>query len=262
MSLSVGVIAWLAAAAIAEGGEEISFSQCQQDLTLTPLWPRNYTGFFVESGAYDGVTGSNTLLFERRGWNGLLVEPSADNFALILANASRKARAFHGILSASKDQKNVSFPCGKSQTGSVHTKAVTQPLSLCNVESKTLTELLLSAAGFGQRVVDFWSLDVEGAEPGVLDVFDQDAIEVGVLLIEANKGDRNTRSIRMAMEGKGFREVGRTYYIRAGLCAGHPTQKKRTHPLKTQDLIFINPKYFAARGWKVPAKVQDVQLEN
>ena len=33
-------------------------------------------GFFIEAGANDGVTQSNTLFFERhRGWRGLLVEP-------------------------------------------------------------------------------------------------------------------------------------------------------------------------------------------
>ena len=39
-------------------------------------------GVFADVGGYDGVTGSNTLFFEqRRGWSGLLVEPSPANLA-------------------------------------------------------------------------------------------------------------------------------------------------------------------------------------
>lgn len=33
------------------------------------------SGSFVELGAYDGITQSNTLHFEERGWRGILIEP-------------------------------------------------------------------------------------------------------------------------------------------------------------------------------------------
>jgi FkbM family methyltransferase len=42
-------------------------------------WLRRYVtqkhGVFVEAGANDGVTQSNTLYFEKAGWTGLLIEP-------------------------------------------------------------------------------------------------------------------------------------------------------------------------------------------
>lgn len=39
------------------------------------------TGSFVELGALDGVTGSNTIIFERcLGWRGLLIEANPSNF--------------------------------------------------------------------------------------------------------------------------------------------------------------------------------------
>lgn len=39
-------------------------------------WLDRRGGFFIEAGANDGITQSNTLYFERyRGWTGLLVEP-------------------------------------------------------------------------------------------------------------------------------------------------------------------------------------------
>ena len=62
----------------------LSFSQNGQDRWIfeqlvEPLLlrsPRALAGVFVEAGAVDGVTNSNTLFFERYlGWSGLLVEP-------------------------------------------------------------------------------------------------------------------------------------------------------------------------------------------
>ena len=33
-------------------------------------------GFFIEAGGYDGLSGTNSLLFElKHNWTGLLVEP-------------------------------------------------------------------------------------------------------------------------------------------------------------------------------------------
>ena len=40
-----------------------------------------FDGFFIEAGAYDGYTVSNSLFFEiYRGWKGLLVEAHPDNY--------------------------------------------------------------------------------------------------------------------------------------------------------------------------------------
>ena len=41
-------------------------------------------GFFIEAGAFDGETISNTLHFElNRGWTGLLVEPDPVAFKVL-----------------------------------------------------------------------------------------------------------------------------------------------------------------------------------
>jgi len=54
---------------------ERSFGLDQLDLKLA-LYVKFAGGFFVEAGANDGITQSNTALLARyRGWRGLLVEP-------------------------------------------------------------------------------------------------------------------------------------------------------------------------------------------
>ena len=55
-----------------------SFSQAGQDVFLDQVLFKSKlrNGFFIEAGAFDLVTHSNTLFFEmERGWTGILVEP-------------------------------------------------------------------------------------------------------------------------------------------------------------------------------------------
>lgn len=47
-------------------------------------------GFFIECGAYDGETRSNTLFLERfNGWTGLLIEADPINFTKMLRKNRR-----------------------------------------------------------------------------------------------------------------------------------------------------------------------------
>lgn len=43
-------------------------------------WVDRPDGFFVELGAFDGLTQSNSLHFEQRGWRGLLIEPEPEAY--------------------------------------------------------------------------------------------------------------------------------------------------------------------------------------
>jgi hypothetical protein len=56
----------------------------------------NYDGgFFVEIGANDGVTQSNTLYFEQfRQWSGILVEPTHLNYFKCRANRAKYTKVF------------------------------------------------------------------------------------------------------------------------------------------------------------------------
>ena len=50
-------------------------------------------GFFIEAGAFDGETFSNTLFFElKKNWTGLLVEPNPDAFEILQMKVSKTNR--------------------------------------------------------------------------------------------------------------------------------------------------------------------------
>ena len=56
----------------------------EQDIVLAYFQSRK--GFFLDIGANDGVTLSNTYALQLQGWSGVLVEPSEEAFNRILAN--------------------------------------------------------------------------------------------------------------------------------------------------------------------------------
>ena len=79
-----------------------SKSQFREETVLLPLLlhAANLTGSrtFVEIGAFDGITYSNTLAIERcHGWRGLLIEGNPANFARLNASG-RSAVKMHSAV--------------------------------------------------------------------------------------------------------------------------------------------------------------------
>merc|ERR1719240_424327 len=91
-----------------KGTEKACYGQWGQDMLLYPILSQISNGFFVESGAFDGEEGSNTLLYEMKGWRGLLVEPGRLNFAT-LQQKHRRAYAFNGALSPTRKMEMLTF---------------------------------------------------------------------------------------------------------------------------------------------------------
>ena len=164
-------------------------------------------GYFVELGANDGVTQSNSLYFERhRGWKGLLVEPIPHKYLECLKNRSAESSIFcnacvpfsykHKFLEVLYSNL-MSIPTGLD--GDLddplnHAKNGIQFLENHEVNFKfgavarPLNDLLLEADA--PRVIDFLSLDVEGAEIQVLKGVDFSQFEFQYMCIESRSPDK------------------------------------------------------------------------
>ena len=60
------------------------------DETLSVLLPHK-NGYYVEIGANDGISQSNSLYFERKkNWSGILVEPDKYNFRILTRNRKKR----------------------------------------------------------------------------------------------------------------------------------------------------------------------------
>lgn len=54
----------------------MTYAQAGEDEILFRFFGGQAQGYFVDVGAYDGTTYSNTYLFEKMGWRGICVEPN------------------------------------------------------------------------------------------------------------------------------------------------------------------------------------------
>ena len=154
-------------------------------------------GFFIESGGYDGEDLSNSLFFElKRNYTGLLVEPNVFNYKKLL-EVNRRAFSVNACYSTSGLPMLVDFVNAKA-LGAI--KEIDQKMKLMGSlpkqvqqdnlqgESKALClsfySILLSV---GNPVVDYLSLDIEGAELPVLKTIPWDKVDIKVLSIECGQ---------------------------------------------------------------------------
>lgn len=178
--------------------------------------PLKTNGTFIESGAGDGVKASNTLFFEEQlGWSGLLVEGSADNFVKLVRDGRRK-RATKTFAAVCEETGTAKFVGDGLAAGALedmtrhHVESWGRHfrnLEVYDVPCERM-EALVRRAGLG-RVVDLWSIDVEGGEWRALNSFDWDAYEVRVVVIEMG---------RSCFGGGGGRNRCETLLRRRGFC--------------------------------------------
>lgn len=224
-----------------------SYSQWGQDLTLLTLFGDNLENpFFLESGAAKGEFGSNTVLLEKKGWEGMLVEPSPDAFDELLSK-NRKAFAFNGGISTDECSRLMHFNTERGQGSVVDSTGAT----LVQVEP---VHSLLEAVG--RKTVDLWSLDVEGPELAILKATDFTKIEVGVMLIEMNSGWfwSDKKSIQNVMTAAGFIDIGTSKYRYKWGSAFESILllPERCRVWSDLDHYFVNPEYFKQRDLPIP----------
>eukprot|EP00536_Pseudo-nitzschia_multiseries_P014252 jgi/Psemu1/214205/e_gw1.678.13.1 len=150
-------------------------------------------GNIVEMGAFNGVQEANSRFFETcLGWNTLLVEGNPSMFRDLVRNRPH-AHRFNFAPSCSEEDertnKTVSFD-GVRRTnaglrlpdGSVTTAYANDPKPTVEVPCGSLTKVLIDVFPGGH--VSFFSLDVEGSEPSVLEHIDLEKVFVEIFIVE------------------------------------------------------------------------------
>lgn len=178
-------------------------------------------GYYVELGANDGVTQSNSLYFERhRGWRGLLVEPSPHNFIKCFANRSGRNHivcaacvsfeypsefvrmTYSNLMSTAKGlESDVIDPEAHARLGQQFL-GEREPMFDFGAIARPLNDLLVEAQA--PEKIDFLSLDVEGAEIEVLKGVDHERFRFKYLLVECRAIDE----MRAFLDTKRYRFVG------------------------------------------------------
>ena len=155
-------------------------------------------GVFIEAGANDGISQSNTYYLENgRKWTGLLVEAIPELYLKCKAERKR-SRVFNCGLVASNHPKATitmhfanlmsvaegAMPPGEMQDHLQFGIECQQLAGTYEVEVPAVT-LAALIERCGIRQIDFLSLDVEGGEAGVLDGLDLRVNRPTFILVEA-----------------------------------------------------------------------------
>lgn len=174
------------------------FSQFGQDqYVVETLFPAKRGGFFVDIGAHDGVSGSNTCYFERNlGWSGLCIEPIPEVFDQLKEN--RECDLICGCIAAEKGSAKFLRITGPGEVLS-GLEINSPPEHRAWVRNEvarlggSIVELEVSCLRFNDLIaerrvsqIDYLSIDTEGAELDILRTIDFQACPIQVLDIENN----------------------------------------------------------------------------
>ena len=177
---------------VEERAREGPHAQFGEDRILERIFGGQEAGYCVEVGAYDGVTGSATYLFEQKGWECLLVEPIPE-----LAEQIRRSRRCLVVNCAASAQEGETTFYVADRVEQMSTLELTPgheewihrvggAVRAITVPTRTL-DTLLDEAGFPR--IDFVTIDVEGHELDVLQGLSLETRRPRVVILEDNVVD-------------------------------------------------------------------------
>ena len=172
--------------------ESYSLNDCKGmplDKKLDILFNHKTNGFYIELGAFDGITQSNTCFFEfNRNWKGLLIEPSKCSFDLCCKNRPNSIVVNCCCVSNTYNYTTILGDFNSKLMSSVNGKRL-QSNELIEAKAMTLERILDENKIYEE--IDFLSLDTEGYELSVLQGLNLDKYRPKYLLIEIYSNDFN-----------------------------------------------------------------------
>ena len=202
------------------------YSQVGQDRFLLENFFRGKRGgVFLDIGAYDGETLSNTLFFEKTmGWTGLCVEPLPSAFAKL--RATRKAICENlcvGDFEGEGEFIDADDHGGPNQQMFSGLTANFDPRHILRIEAMTktrvkrkvkVTKLSTLLAKHSLFDIDYCSIDTEGAELAILSDFDPERFRIKIFTIENNWDDAAIPNLMAAKGYEFFAKLEQDYFFK------------------------------------------------
>ena len=202
-------------------------SQAGQDKMIKKnFFDGKKNGFFIEIGAYDGISGSNCYHFERfLNWDGIAIEPSNIQFEKLKKN--RKCKVLNNAISDEvKEVEFIEVTEGLTQMSGINDSSSERNFKIISNNQASKTDSIkLKTITFDEIVpknkdIDYLSIDIEGGEMNLLKSIDFKTNSIKVISVENNiPKEQNFKNF--------FEEINFTYLDRIG-----------------QDEIFYNRQYF------------------
>lgn len=182
-----------------------------QTNAIRTILKNKQNGFFVECGAYDGETRSNTLALERYlGWDGLLIEADPINFSKMMEK-NRNAYLTATCLSIKPYPSVNTFLMAKN-IGRLHdphdpdrylpnTLDVVHSGVHISVQCFPFGDLM---AALNVTTINYFSLDVEGDELQVLRTIPFSRLNIETLSVEFSHVPNGEKKLINFMNKKGY----------------------------------------------------------
>jgi FkbM family methyltransferase len=185
----------------------LSYSQLGQDLEVLKLFNNKKNGYFLDIGAFDGKSYSNSFLLEKSyGWQGICVEPLPDEYAKLIQ--IRKCKTANKALYHTSNMQ-VNFTVADMLSGitdNIDHHTHVKDNTTITVETITPTDLLQEMGA--PTIIDYMSLDTEGSELAILQAFDFSKYTVLFINVEHNYEEPRRTDMRILLESHGYMYFG------------------------------------------------------
>lgn len=187
-----------------------STSQLGQDLWVLERLGYKRNGFFVEFGATDGISLSNTWLLESAySWHGICAEPNPKLYdRLKISRACICSSACVAGVDGEEREFILADAFGtlrEYQDADMHLKRRTAYSDAGHVTTVTTTTLdTLLTESRAPRDIDYISIDTEGSELEIVSTIDFDKWRVKLLTIEHNFQEGPRQKIRHILKEYGY----------------------------------------------------------
>lgn len=160
---------------------------------ILQIFESKKNGYFVDIGAYDGVSISNTKILEDLGWDGICIEPHPNVYKNLIQNRNCKC-VNCAIWNEDTKIKFLSLSGYTEMLSGIldsydsrHYNRIMTELSIHGGQSEIID---IDAKRFDSIIdkteIDFLSIDTEGSELQILEQIDFDKYQIKVICIENN----------------------------------------------------------------------------
>lgn len=168
----------------------VSYAQNREDVVLARAFaPDEQPGFWIDVGAGDPVLDSVTHAFSLRGWTGINIEPSAEQYERLVEERPNEINLRCAVGRRAGFAKLYPAPSGSPGLATLvpriaehHSRSEPDALEPVEVEVRALAEIVDQ---YAPAVVDFLKVDVEGFESEVLSGVNWQRFRPRVVVVEA-----------------------------------------------------------------------------
>ena len=179
------------------------YSQYKQDLILNEKYFKNKpNGIFLDVGAHDGISLSNTYFFEKNlNWTGICFEPIPSVFEKLKEN--RNSICVNSCVWKENGKKNFRIIDGYSEMlsgilESYDSRHMNRIENECQIHNLKYTDIEIDCITLNDILenhsiyeIDFMSIDTEGSELDIFESIDYDKFKIEYILVEDNYNNQN-----------------------------------------------------------------------